>query len=481
MEKFRFDAEFQNRLLGLIIYSDSFLKTIRQFVYPEHFESDDVWVLCTLAFEFYDKYGKAPKENLYYVLNQYAQRTNMDSDRLELLLTLMQGLYADQGLEAYYLEELGNFIRHQEARTFFEKFLPKFSSGDYDINFGLDEFQRISKIQFSSQNQAYDYLALVEQRIARRRDQIESQYIPTLIDCFDEKFRGIRAPELGTVMAPSGIGKSFMLVHLAKASMLLRHTVFFFTLEMPEQDIADRMDQMWIGVEKEKFSLRTSIDLLRKKFEWVRKRAKGVYLRYLPIGTSISQLQREIECMASDLKVSPDLIVIDYGDLLSPDGEGTKNDLYLEQRDIWRGLKSIAVTFDVPIWTATQSSRKGVGVKQLSELEVADSYEKVRNSDIFIGFNRNLIHNKKSNKWEAIVNEDVDNKLVRLFMIKHRGHADKYQISFMSNLARGIFYSKKLTDTYYEDRKDELEDLMTVVTGDEASPVKKKTRRYRGQ
>ncbi len=481
MEKFRFDAEFQNRLLGLVIYSDSFLKTIRAFVYPEHFESDDAWVLCTLTFEFYDKYGKAPKDNIYQALDQYSRRTKMDEDRLEMILKLIQNLYADHGLETYYLEELGSFIRHQEARTFFEKFLPKFSSGDYDINFGLDEFQRISKIQFSSEQQSYIYLDLLEQRIARRRDNIESQYIPTLIDCLDDKFKGIRSPELGTVMAPSGIGKSFMLVHLAKAAMLLRHTVFFFTLEMPEQDIADRMDQMWVGILKEDFSLRASVDLLRKKFKWIRKRAKGVYLKYLSVGTTLSQLRREIECMISDLKVTPDLIVIDYGELLSPDGRESRGDLYLEQRDVWRGLKSIAVDFDVPVWTATQSSRKGVGAKQLSEIEVADSYEKVRISDIFIGFNRNLIHDQKSGKWKAVVSEEVDNKLVRLFVIKHRGHGDKYRIAFMSDLAKGVFYSKKLTDEYNEERRDELDDLLLLSVDEETNSVKKKTKRYRGQ
>jgi hypothetical protein len=165
--------------------------------------------------------------------------------------------------------------------------------------------------------------------------------------------------------------------------------------------------------------------------------------------------------MMDHYKVLPDLVIVDYGELLGP--ETNVHDLYLQQKEIWQGLKDLAVKMDVALWTATQSSRGAVGSHHMSERDIGDSYWKYRISDIFAGMNRYLIYNEKSKKWEAHDDADKDAKVIRFFMMKHRKNKDKYRIVFVSDLERGIFYSKRATELY-QDQIDEMGDAVDRFT-----------------
>ena len=68
--KFDFDGDFQNQILASLIYSTSFLKAARNLIEPDHFSSDEQWTLCSLVYDFYDRYQKAPKCLCHFALTE---------------------------------------------------------------------------------------------------------------------------------------------------------------------------------------------------------------------------------------------------------------------------------------------------------------------------------------------------------------------------------------------------------------------------
>lgn len=454
MNKLKFDSDFQNRLLGLIVYSPSFLKASRTLLTPDHFQSDEQWTICTLAYRFFDKYGTAPKQNLLNELEKYAENSGISPENLELIVTLFGNLYPDFSAENYYYEEIIQFSKHEDLRASLERFLPKFKTGSYNIDElvrELDEIDKIHRVALDTNSNGYNVLTSLATRMAQRASQGEIKRIATLISPLDAQFKGIESRQLATIMAPSGVGKSWMLVHLAKAAVLQGKHVFHFTLEMGEDDIADRFDQMTVGASYENLMETENIVGLQSSIRQMMNRKGTFVTKFLNPGTTVPKLQQHIEIMMAHYKVLPDLVIVDYGELLSP--ETNVKDPYLQQKEIWQGLKDMAVKMDFALWTATQSSRGAVGAKHMSERDIGDSYWKFRISDIFGGMNRYLVWDEKKKQWVVFEDEDDDRNIIRFFMMKCRKNKDKYRVIFMADFERGIFYSKRATEMY-QDRKD---------------------------
>ena len=455
INKLKYDSDFQSRILGLIVYSHNFLKAARTLVSPDHFKADEQWTICTLAYRFFDKYGVAPKQNLLNELVKHAQTSAMSAESLELTQTLFNGLYPDFAAEKYYYEEIIQFSKHEDLRASLEKFLPKFKTGSYDLDDlvqELEEIDQIHQMDFDSNSNGDDVLFNLSTRMARRASMGEITRIATLISPLDEMFRGIEPRQLATVMAPSGIGKSFMLIHLAKAAVLQGKNVFHFSLEMGEADIADRFDQMVVGAEYARLMEEKYLDSLQTSMRRMINRGGRFISKFLNPGTTVPKLHKHIQSMMDHYKVVPDLVLVDYGELLSP--ESNARDTYTQQKEIWQSLHDLCVRMDFALWTATQSSRGGVGAKVMSEHEIGDSYWKFRISDIFVGFNRYLTYDSHKKKWNERKDESDDSNVIRFFVMKHRKHLDKYRVVFISDFERGLFYSKKATELYEETQAD---------------------------
>ncbi len=463
MEKkqFTFDTEFQNKILGAIINSSSFLRRFRQHVKPEHFRSDEQWIIATLAYQFFDDQATAPGSFIQHELDKYTSSHRVADEKAELLKTLLERLTYSPDHVEHIASEVVEFIRHEEIRGVLEDFLPQYETGQYDLTQTITDLNKVMTIDAKLADIGEVYFDNTSQRIQRRFGQ-SHEYIATLIDPLDEKMLGIRAPQIGTIMAPSGVGKSWMLCHLGKAAMTQGKTVFHYTLEMDVDEVSDRYDQMVIGATTEELTKSATITRLHRSVQRLQAWGGNLILCWLDAGSTVETIREHLRFCA-DRKIYPDLVMVDYGELL----EASKNyrgDEYLRQFDIWRGLKQLNKDWNIPSWIPTQASRGAVGAKVVSEMDTSDSLHKFRVSDLFIGFNRNAYYDHKKKEWIEI-DKEWDEHTVRLFMIKHRGRADKYLVKFRTDLARGMFYSKKLTDEMLDEEELDTDQEEEAILG----------------
>lgn len=448
-KKLDFPEEFQDKVLSLVVYSTDFISRVRDLLQPEHFVAREQWIVCTLAYKYFDEWLVAPGTNLRHEIAKHIDRSHMAEDDERLLDELWGDLDPDAGPEDYVLGEILRFVQHEGVRKALEEFIPEYNEGDYDLDTFMDSVSDVQR-KVMPDDGSLDVLASVLGRVSRRKsgtDQVK--LIATLIDKLDDRMLGILPGQLGTIMAPAGIGKTFMMVHLGKAALLQGKRVYHYTLEMSAEEIVARYDQMIVGLEAD--HPRYARQLVSRATKLARRGGK-LQVVYLPVGSTAGTLKRDLR-RRSERVGAPEMILVDYGEELRK----SSKDLYTEMGEIWRELKGIAVEMGVALWVATQTSRAGVGLKRISEIEVADSYEKVRVSDIYIGFNRNIIMDKARREWRE---EDAEHNpnMVRLFMIKHRGRIDKYHVKFVCDLDRGLFYCKKATDVL-DDLERRGEDL----------------------
>lgn len=426
-----------------MINSTRFLKNVRHLINPDYFSADEQWSICHVIFGFFDKYDNAPRDYIDSEVNKYALRTKMGAEKKELLKLLLAKIRNQIGDERYITDQIIEFAKHQSLRIALEEFLPDYERGVYDLNSLIDSFEEVRRIGVDRSDQGHFYFDGLQERVTRRRQRNKYAPIASLIERLDRRYVGILPGQLATIMAPSGVGKSWMMNHLGKAALIQGRVVFHYTLEMSAEEVCDRYDQMLIGEDVDSLNENSSIVKLEKGTLRLKAWGGELVVKYVESGTRVSGLQAHLDLLRDEKNLKPDLILIDFGELFEA-SKNFKGNEYLRQSDIWRELKSLAVAEEAAVYVATQTSRQGVGAERVSELETSDSFRKFQLSDIMIGFNRNAIYNRKKQEWITI-DEDFDQRTVRLFMIKHRGRKDKYSVRFCCNLDRGQFYSSRLT------------------------------------
>jgi replicative DNA helicase len=211
---------------------------------------------------------------------------------------------------------------------------------------------------------------------------------------------GLGPGELGVVVAPSGVGKSWILAALGAAAVKEGRTVVHYTLELSENYVGQRYDTVFTGIPTANHQ-----DRKDELYGKIKKLPGKLLIKYFPPkGVTTRQLENHIEKMIANGN-KPDLIIIDYADLMLTNSGRVEN-TYLEQGGIYIDIRGMGGTLGIPCWTASQSTRSSVDDEVIGADKIADSYAKVMNADFIMSLSR-----KASDKL---------NNTARLHIMKNR-------------------------------------------------------------
>ena len=214
-------------------------------------------------------------------------------------------------------------------------------------------------------------------------ENVKRDSCPTGWSVIDELMDGGLGPgELGVVMAPSGIGKSWFLSKIACSALEKGIDVLHYTLELSESYVGQRYITILTGI--------PTTDQKERKDEIIRKvkQVPGrVRIKYYPPQfASAKTIAAHIEKI-KQTGFKPKLIIIDYADLLKS-GNGNRDGLYAELGGIYEELRGLSGETLIPIWTATQTNRAAIDHEVIGADSVGDSYKKVQTADFIMSVSR---------------------------------------------------------------------------------------------
>jgi len=210
---------------------------------------------------------------------------------------------------------------------------------------------------------------------------------------------GLAEGELGVIIAPAGGGKSWGLVSLAANAVKAGKRVIYYTLELNQFYVARRFDAFFTKIAFQNLGEEHAQEKIRDTMETI----KGdLIVKYYPTKTaSITTVSSHIEkCISQGKK--PDLVIVDYADLIRPSKAGDKR---LELNDIYEDLRGIGGTYGIPIWTASQANRSALEDDVIEGGKVSESYNKIMIADFIMSLSRKL--NDKvggTGRWHIIKN-----------------------------------------------------------------------------
>lgn len=421
--QYPFDLETQEDIVSLMFQSIEFLVACISVVKPHFFINTELGIIANTAMELYKKHKMPVTHKAVRVaLSQNTKPEDMllIEHRLQLLnkeiahieqATIKEQLitFARNAAVLQVARQIPTLMAENKADEITEQMRTALDTGKNLLDIGSFYFQDI------------------ERRIEKREQEFENS-IATLIPEIDRCFQGggLVAGDLGIMMAPTSMGKSFWLCHVAKAALIQRKKVMFYTLEMSEDQIGDRIDASFSGIKTRE--LRDNESELRKKISSLGSLHgnDSLLIKYMPIDTNptVDTLRAHLT-QCEGIGFIPEILVIDYADLFK--GKGNyRGDTYNEQKSVYHSLFSLAGERQICIWTGSQAG-KGALSKEFTDLEdSAESFAKVRIAPIVLTLSQT--------DKEAMAN------MIRVKIAKNRQDKSKRYFTIPTNYSEGSFY-----------------------------------------
>jgi replicative DNA helicase len=424
----KFGPSFQAKAVAAMLNSPDFLSQSYDVINPNFFELDaNRWIVQT-ALEYFDDYKVVPTLEVFKVeMNKAVKDDTLRAGIVESLRGIFQKM-KDNDLE-YIKDSFLDFAKNQTLKSAIIKSVDLLQIGQYgEIKVLVDSALRSGQ----PKTIGHDWKKDVEKRLTKDARNT----VPTGWDAIDVLIGGgLAGGELGVVIAPSGVGKSWALATIGANALRAGKKVVHYTLELNENYVGLRYDTIYTGIEPGKIP--ENPQLIHDLVEQI----KGeIIIKYYPARTITSHtIQAHIQQMAS-LGFKPDLIIVDYADLMSATARTDAR--YQELGAVYEELRGLAGELQIPIWTASQTQRSALQDEVIQADKIAESYSKIMTADLVISISRKL--------------EDKVNKTGRAHIIKNRFGADgqtfpmiidagvgKIEI-FDENSAKGVMLKKQM-------------------------------------
>jgi replicative DNA helicase len=368
-----YGPSFQMKVISSLLTHKEFLQNINDVLSDEYFSNPaHKWVINEIL-NYYEKYHTTISMDILKV-----EMKKLDNEVLKLSVKeqLREAYKADIEDLAYVQEEFSTFCKNQQLKKALLSSVDLLKAGDYDsIKYMIESAMKAGQ----DKNIGHEYKKDVESRYREDHRKI----VPTPWPEINELIQGgLGNGDLGLIFGNPGGGKSWTLVALGGYAAQMGYNVIHYTLELSESYTGRRYDAFFTG---------TPVDQLEKhKDKVVEKSALELpgelIIREFPMGkTTISTIESHIQ-KVKDLGIEPDLIIIDYIDLLSTRKRNV--DRKGEIDDIYTSTKGLARELNLPIWSVSQVNRAGAKDDIIEGDKAAGSYDKMMITDLSISLSR---------------------------------------------------------------------------------------------
>ena len=205
------------------------------------------------------------------------------------------------------------------------------------------------------------------------------------------------------VIAPTGAGKSMVLVHLGSEAIKEGKTVIHYTLELQDTVIAKRYDSCITGYPlSELNSFKQEIYDSIKDID-----GKLIVKEYPTKSASTTTIKNHLNRLAKR-GITPGLIIVDYADLLKP--VVIRKEKRTELESIYEELRGLSTEYQCPIWTASQTNRSGLNAEVITMEQISEAFNKCFVADLIFTVSRTI--------------EDKQNNTGKVFIAKNRNGPD---------------------------------------------------------
>lgn len=364
----------ESTILKNLVNNESYMRKVIPYIKGEYFTHYSDKVLFDIINEFVVSYGQTPTQEVLRI--EVDNRKDLNEDSYKELQVKLDDINNTDVDSQWMLDSTEKWCKQ---RAVYLALLESVKIADgKDKNRTEDAIPSILQEALAvsfDEHIGHDYIDDYETRYEYyHRNENKIPFDLTLFNKITKG--GIPNKTLNVALAGTGVGKSLFMCHMAAASLLQGRNVLYITLEMAEEKIAERIDANLLNVNIKDIEEIPEQIFTSKVTRLAQKTHGKLIIKEYPTASAHAG---HFKALLNDLSLKksfkPDLIFIDYLNICSSSRyKGTLVNSYTYVKAIAEELRGLAVEFDLPIVTATQTTRSGYGSSDIDLTDTSESF-----------------------------------------------------------------------------------------------------------
>ena len=393
----RYGKAFQEGLVQIIYEDRPFADQITEVLHTHFLELEYLRVFTEKITNYRDRYATHPSAEAVITMLR-TELDNEDKVVQKQVRDYFAKITSSEATDIEYIKEQSlDFCRKQNLKEAMLKSVSLLQTCSFDeISKTINDSLKLG----SDNNFGYDYIADFEQRfVPRHRLPVTTGWKEIDAICGG----GLGKSELGVVIAPTGAGKTFCLVHLGAQGLKEGKVVVHYTLELQDTIIANRYDSCLTG-----YPLSDIINFKEEVYEEIKDIEGKLIIKEYPTKSATTNTIKSHLARLLKRDIKPGMIIVDYADLLRP--VTTRKEKRNELESIYEELRGISTEFQCPVWTASQTNRSGLNAEVITMEQISEAFSKCFVADFIFSVSRTV--------------EDKQNNQGKIFIAKNRNGPD---------------------------------------------------------
>jgi len=371
-----FGHTFQIKSISALMKNQTFLEQIHDILDEKHYDSDSLkWVVKECK-KYYDEYRKCITLDVFKVKTQEVENDVLKVAIIENLKEVFRHL---ESPDLDFIEDKAlDFFKNQTLKSAIVQ--------SVEIMEAKGDFEQIKRLvddalnAGTERNIGHEYIQHIEERYSETaRETVETGW--EVID--DLTQGGLGGGELGVIVAPAGVGKTWVLAAIGANAMKRGKHIVHYSLELNESYVGLRYDSIFTGIANQ--NLKYHKDDVQSEMD----KLKGdLVIKYYPTkSASVNTLSAHLKRITT-LGTEVDMVVVDYADILKD--TGGSREVRHALGNIYEDLRGLAGEFQIPIWTASQANRSALDEDVIEAQKVSESYQKIMTADFVMSLSRKV-------------------------------------------------------------------------------------------
>lgn len=423
----------EQTILAGMIHNEGYVRTVLPFLKDEYFEDQNEKFIYTTIKSYIDQYNGLPTLSALKIAIDASNSLN--EERYKQVNTTLDSLTYDEKTDMTWLVDttekfcqdkaIYNAVRQSilvldgKIKDLDKGAIPELLSDalgvSFDTNVGHDFLENA--------DERFDFYHRVEEKL-----EFDLEYFNKITK------GGLSKKSLSVALAGTGVGKTLFMTHCAAASLSAGKNVLYITMEMAEERIAERIDSNLLDVTLDDLRLLPK-PIYNSKIEKIKARTVGkLIVKEYPTSSAGANHFRHL---LNELKLKknfvPDVIFIDYLNICMSARlkHGANMNSYMMIKAIAEELRGLAMEFNVPVMTATQTTRSGYGNSDVELTDTSESFGLPATADFMFALISTEDHESRGqllvkqlkNRWGSVDSPKrfvvgIDRSKMRLFDVE---------------------------------------------------------------
>ena len=397
----------ETKILSNLVYDEQYCRKVIPFIRTDYFSERKEAILSKIIVEFFTKYNKPLTKEILSI--EVGNRTDINDKELAEINSYVDTMTHEEVNESWMLEQTEKFCKDKAVynailhsiriidggdKVNTKDSIPSILSDALAISFD----NHVGHDYIEDSDARYDYYHRIEEKV------------PFDLDMFNKITKGgLSKKTLNIVLAGTGVGKSLFMCHVAAGVLTQGKNVLYITMEMAEERIAERIDANLLNLTMDELKV-IDKDIFDNRIKKISSKTQGklIVKEYPTAGAHAGHFRALLEELKLKREFLPDIIFIDYLNICASQRmkQGGSINSYTYIKSIAEELRGLAVEYNVPIVSATQTTRSGFTNSDPGLEDTSESFGLPATADLMFA----LVSNEELEQLNQIIVKQLKNR-----------------------------------------------------------------------